>query len=233
MDEKQQPQDAPEAKASPSAPEQAAAKAPAEKATPAPEGAPVASPAEAKPAAKPAPKAAPVKAPAVMQATPWEGEIPEALQARFGERLLRAATYRGQDFLEVKPDDVPELIETLRDEFDYDYLVEETAVDYPKDDQRFEVVYILYSFSRNHRIRVKTRIAASAKMPTVVPLFASANWMEREIFDMFGIEFAGHPDLRRILMPDEWEGHPLRKDYGIIQQDTRWVQENLEIESGQ
>ncbi|MCW5962417.1 MAG: NADH-quinone oxidoreductase subunit C [Bryobacterales bacterium] len=168
-----------------------------------------------------------------MQATPWEGEIPTAIQGEFGDAFLRAATYRGQDFLEVVPSAVPDLLETLREVFDYDYLVEETAVDYPKDDRRFELVYVLYSFHRNHRIRVKARIAEGERMPTVVPLFESANWMEREIFDMFGIEFAGHPDLRRILMPDEWEGFPLRKDYGIIQQDTRWVRENLEIESGQ
>ncbi|MCU0226423.1 MAG: NADH-quinone oxidoreductase subunit C [Bryobacterales bacterium] len=168
-----------------------------------------------------------------MQAEPWDGEIPAAIAASLGAAVLRAATYRGQDFFEVELASVPALLQTLRDAFAYDYLVEQTAVDYPKDEKRFELVYVLYSFQRNHRIRVKARVADGEKAPSVVPLFAAANWMEREVFDMFGIPFAGHPDLRRILMPDEWEGFPLRKDYGIIQQDTRWVQENLGIESGQ
>lgn len=168
-----------------------------------------------------------------MQAVPWEGEIPAALESQFGSDILRSATYRGQDFVEVTATIVPDLLRTLRDDRDYDYLAEETAVDYPNDEKRFELVYVLYSFSRNHRLRIKARLAEGVKMPSVVDLYSGANWMEREIFDMFGIEFSGHPDLRRILMPDEWEGHPLRKDYGIVQQDTRWVQENLEIESGQ
>jgi NADH-quinone oxidoreductase subunit C len=92
---------------------------------------------------------------------------------------------------------------------------------------------VLYSFSRNERIRVKTRIKEGQKPQSVVGVHLTANWLEREVYDMFGIEFQGHPDLRRILMPDEWEGHPLRKDYDILQMDNRWVQENLGIESGQ
>lgn len=168
-----------------------------------------------------------------MQAEPWEGEIPAAAKDAFGDAVLRAASYREQDFFEVTPATAVPLLSLLRDDFDYDYLVEETAVDYPKDEKRFELVYVLYSFARNHRIRIKTRVAENEEMPTAVPVYAAANWMEREIFDMFGIRFAGHPDLRRILMPDDWQGYPLRKDYGIIQQDQRWVQENLGIESGQ
>ena len=70
-------------------------------------------------------------------------------------------------------------------------------------------------------------------MESVISLWSTADWLEREVFDMFGIRFANHPNLKRILLPEEWQGYPLRKDYGILQQDVKWVQENLHIESGQ
>lgn len=227
MDENQKPLSAPEPE-NPVAQPAPPAAAPSTPETEAPAGE-----AAAKPAPKPVAKPAPAKAPAVMQAEPWEGEIPAFVKETFGEGILRAATYREQDFFEVSAGTVVPLLVLLRDAYDYDYLVEETAVDYPKDEKRFELVYIVYSFERNHRIRLKTRVAEEEEMSSAVPVYAAANWMEREIYDMFGVRFAGHPDLRRILMPDEWQGHPLRKDYGITQQDQRWVQENLSIESGQ
>jgi NADH-quinone oxidoreductase subunit C len=96
-----------------------------------------------------------------------------------------------------------------------------TAVDYQKypgreDGPRFEVVYHLYSIARNHRVRLKVRVDEDdAVVPTAVPLWPIANWFEREVWDMFGIRFAGHPDLRRLLLYEEFVGHPLRKDYPI------------------
>jgi NADH-quinone oxidoreductase subunit C len=201
--------------------------APAGSAPPAPAG-------EAKAAPpKPAAHAAPPKPPAVMAATPWDGDLVKEVKEHFGDAVTEASTYLGQSFFVCKPDAAVPLIEYLKLEADFDYLVDITAVDWPKRAERFDLVYILYSFARNERIRVKTYIADGYRPPTAVGVHLTANWLEREVFDMFGIEFGGHPDMRRILLPEEWEGYPLRKDYGIIQQDDRWVQENLGIESGQ
>ena len=128
---------------------------------------------------------------------------------------------------------IPDILRLLRDEEQFDYCVDITAVHYPKREKQFDVVWILYSFPRNERVRVKTQIADGASIPSSVSIWATANWLEREVYDMFGIQFDGHPDLKRILLPDGWKGHPLRKDYGILQQDNEWVQINLGIESGQ
>jgi NADH-quinone oxidoreductase subunit C len=168
-----------------------------------------------------------------MAATPWESELTRELKDRFGDRIVEMSTYLGQDFIVCQPDAAIPLIEFLKLEADFDYLVDVTAVDWPKRAERFDVVYILYSFSRNTRVRVKIYIADGYKPETAVNVHPGANWLEREVFDMFGVEFAGHPDMRRILMPEEWVGYPLRKDVSILQQDDRWVQENLNIESGQ
>ncbi len=191
---------------------------------------------EQTPDAKPKPAApahAAPKAPATMAAVPWDGELPGRLKERFGEQINAAASYLGQNFLVVKPEAVFDLIEYLKLEAGFEYLVDITAVDYPKRELRFDLVYILYSFERNERVRVKTEIPDGYRPRSVVDIHLTANWLEREVFDMFGISFDGHPDLRRILMPDDWTGYPLRKDYSIIQMDNRWVQENLGIESGQ
>jgi NADH-quinone oxidoreductase subunit C len=121
----------------------------------------------------------------------------------------------------------------MRDEDLFDYCVDITAAHYPQREQQFEVIWILYSISRNERVRVKVEIAEGAPIPSAVSIWPAANWLEREVFDMFGIQFEGHPDLKRILLPDGWKGYPLRKDYDILQQDKEWVQINLGIESGQ
>jgi len=114
----------------------------------------------------------------------------------------------------VDPERVTDVMRFLRDELDFDMLMDLTAVDYLDENPRFEMVYHLYSTEQNQRIRIKARVAADApEIDSVTPLFVSANWMEREVFDLYGIGFNGHPDLRRILLYDEFEGHPLRKDY--------------------
>jgi len=186
----------------------------------------------AKPKSAAAPPAAP-KAPASMAATPWEDGLTRRLAEQFPDQITEFSTYLGQGFLIAKPGAAIPIIEFLKLEAGFDYLADLTAVDYPNRPERFDLVYILYSFARNERIRIKTRIAGGEKIESVVGVHLTANWLEREVYDMFGIEFANHPGLKRILMPDDWQGHPLRKDYGILQMDNRWVKENLGIESGQ
>ncbi len=195
------------------------------------ESKPAAPPKPAPPAAKPAAPAP--KAPAVMAVKPWESDLAAGLKQQFGDAITEFSTYLGQNFLIAKPEAVAPILEYLKLDADFDYLVDVTAVDYPKRPERFDLVYVLYSFERNERIRIKTRIPDGYKPQSVVNVHLTANWLEREVFDMFGIEFAGHPDLKRILLPDEWEGHPLRKDKAITDMDTRWVKENLSIESAQ
>jgi NADH-quinone oxidoreductase subunit C len=197
---------------------------------PLPEGGGAGRPAKPSP---PKPAAAPPKPPATMAATSWESDLARELKERFGGQIGETSTYLGQNFIVAKPEAVVPILEYLKLEADFDYLVDITAVDWPKRPERFDLVYVVYSFPRNERVRIKTYIPDGYKPETAVGVHLTANWLEREVFDMFGIEFAGHPDLRRILMPEEWQGYPLRKDYSILQQDQRWVRENLGIESGQ
>lgn len=189
-------------------------------------------------AAKPAPgdkphAAAKAKKPAEMETTPWESELTHQLKEHFGDQITECSTYLGQSFLVAKPEAVIPILEHLKLEADFDYLVDVTAVDYPKREERFDLVYIVYSFARNERIRVKTRIPEGYKPETAVGVHLTADWLEREVYDMFGIEFAHHPNMKRILLPEDWEGFPLRKEKSIIDMDNQWVKENLGIESGQ
>ncbi|MFB3095461.1 MAG: NADH-quinone oxidoreductase subunit C, partial [Candidatus Acidiferrales bacterium] len=161
------------------------------------------------------------------------GPLVDALKERFGEQVKEFSSYRGQNFLAAGLAAVIPIIDYLKLEQDYDYLVDITAVDYPQREKRFELIWILYSFARNERVRIKAHLAEGESAQTVVNVHLTANWLEREVFDMFGIAFEGHPNMKRILLPDEWQGHPLRKDYSILQQDQDWVRENLNIESAQ
>ncbi len=125
---------------------------------------------------------------------------------------------RGDVSVVVAPGDVVAAMEYLRSEGDlrFDFLSDITATDWPDLDPRFWVVYHLLSMERRHRVRVKVGLAGSApRMASITPLFPGANWAEREVYDFFGIVFEGHPDLRRIQMPEDWVGYPLRKDEGM------------------
>ena len=212
----------PEGEKKPAA-EKPAAAAPAAPAKPA---APAAKPVA--PAAKPA---APAK-PAGPVPLPWTSPLVEKYKSQYGSGL-DAQTYLGQNYFNVDRSLIPDILRLLRDEEQFDYCVDITAAHYPKREKQFDVVWILYSFPRNQRVRVKTQIADGATLPSSVSIWPTANWLEREVYDMFGIQFEGHPDLKRILLPDGWKGFPLRKDYDILRQDKEWVQINLGIESGQ
>jgi NADH-quinone oxidoreductase subunit C len=186
---------------------------------------------EPKPAAGHAP-AAPAK-PAGPAPIPWDSPMVATLKGQYGSGIREANSYLGQNYMVVEPSIISDLLQILRDREQFDYCVDITAVHYPEREKQFDVVWILYSFSKNERIRVKIMIADGDSVPSAVSVWATANWLEREVYDMFGIRFDGHPDLKRILLPDGWKGYPLRKDYGIIQQDQEWVKANLGIESGQ
>ena len=177
--------------------------------------------------------AAPAK-PAGPVPVPWETELTSQLKQRYGSGICEASTYLGQNYVVVDPAILSEILLLMCQDEGFDYCVDITAVHYPKREKaEFDVIYVLYSFAQNTRVRVKTQIADGATLPTAVPIWETANWLEREVFDMFGIRFTGHPDMKRILLPEEWKGHPLRKDYDILKQDTEWVKINLGIESGQ
>ncbi len=203
-------------------------------AAPKPEGAQAApaAPKPAVPASAPKPPAPPPK-PAGPTPQPWDNELTARLKRTYGSGIREASTYVGQPYLVVDKSLVHDILVIMCKDEQFDYCVDLTAVHYPKRDEQFELVYILYSFPNNIRVRVKTTIKEDEEIPTVTDIWPTTDWLEREVFDMFGIKFAGHPNLTRILLPEGWKGYPLRKDYSILLQDKEWVQINIGIESGQ
>jgi NADH-quinone oxidoreductase subunit C len=186
------------------------------------------------PSAAGAPPSSPAKpaAPAPLQ-VPLDNDLSRRYRERFGAAILDALADRKQSILVVDAVQLLEVARYSRDEEKFDLLEDYTAVDWPRRERRFDLVAQLYSFAHNTHLRLKIPLGAEQQPATLVPIWPAANWLEREIFDLFGIAFLGHPNLKRILLPDEWQGHPLRKDYDILQQDAAWVGENLGIESGQ
>jgi NADH-quinone oxidoreductase subunit C len=151
-------------------------------------------------------------------------KVLERLSAQFGSRILSQSSFRGDEEAVVAPADWREVATFLRDdpECAMDHFIDLTAVDYPEreaDDSqplpRLDVVVFARSLAKKHRIRLKTRVRDGEELDTLIGVWKGADWTEREAYDMFGVRFRGHPDLRRILMYEEFVGYPLRKDYPI------------------
>lgn len=148
------------------------------------------------------------------------GEATARIRAEFGDGSVRAGNAVGCESVIAERDSILPFMKFLRDdpELSFDYLVDVTAVDRLKLDEaiRFAVVYQLYSYRHNRRFSVSVPVPeADPRIASVVSVWPGANWLEREVYDMYGIEFEGHPDLRRILMPDDFGSYPLRKDYPL------------------
>ncbi len=155
---------------------------------------------------------------------PEPTDILELLRRRFPERVEDTHSFRGDDTVIVARDGAKEVLRFLRDDqsLQFNLLMDLTCVDFPDRERRFEVVYHLYSIPKNHRLRVKILLKEEdAWVDTVSDLWAVGNWLEREAWDMFGVDFKGHPDMRRILLYEEFKGHPLRKDYPATLEQPR------------
>ena len=187
------------------------------------------------PAAKPPAATAPPRPPAPPKEGPvaLDNDLVKRYKEKFGPAILEAWVDRKQAILVVARELLAEICTYSRDDEKFDWLSDLTDADWPKREKRFDIVLNMYSFEKNERLRLKAFATADERVPSVQGIWATANWMEREVYDMFGVVFEGHPDLKRILLPEEWQGYPLRKDYDILTQDTAWVRENLGIESGQ
>jgi NADH-quinone oxidoreductase subunit C len=155
--------------------------------------------------------------------------IVSALAERFGAAIQE---FRGAVVLNLSAEQIVPACQTLRDEFGFDFLEEETAVDYwPAQDPRFHIAYQIYSIGKHLRIGIRVPISAlSPILPSLEGVYPNANWFEREIWDMFGVRFEGHSDLRRILMPYDWQGHPLRKDYPLGYEEVQFTFNAQEID---
>jgi NADH-quinone oxidoreductase subunit C len=175
--------------------------------------------AAAKPAAEHPPKASAPTGP-VEQAPPADLAVPGFivnLQAAMPGAVTHISYWVGDWTVIVTDDKILEVMRYLVAAPDaaFDLCSDVTAVDWPPRAERFDVVYCLFSTRHRQRVRVKARLADNKPIASVTSIWPAANWLEREVFDMFGIQFAGHPDLRRILMPDDWQGFPQRKDYPL------------------
>ena len=147
-------------------------------------------------------------------------KIIEKLKARFGDEILDVAEFRGDYRITVSNDIHYELMEILFREFNFNFLTDVLGVDYPERDERVDVIYNLYSLKTHKRLFVKLHAGSNIVPRSVTDIWPTADWHEREVFDMFGVQFSNHPDLRRILMRDDFPGNPLRKDFTLTSDEV-------------
>jgi len=154
-----------------------------------------------------------------------QNPVESAVRAKFGDAVVERDGFRGDLTLVVKRDQLIEILTFLRDDpqLKFDLLVDVTAVDWPEREPRFDVLYWACSTSMALWARIVTRVKDGEACPSAVGVWPGANWMEREVYDLMGVPFEGHPDLRRILCPDDWEGHPLRKEYPVGREEVAFT----------
>lgn len=154
----------------------------------------------------------------------------DALAAALGSKVVASKEEHGEIVLTIARDEIENALRILRDEHQYQQLMEIAGVDYPSRPERFEVVYMLLSVTKNHRIMAKVTAAEHTPVPTVTTLWPNAGWLEREVFDMYGVIFAGNNDLRRILTDYGFEGHPFRKDFPLTgYHELRYSEEDKRV----
>jgi len=149
----------------------------------------------------------------------------EMLKARFGEVIRDVVEFRGETTIHVTPEAIADVCAFLRDDPDaeYDFLSCVTPVDVWPDEPRFQLNYHLYSMARNVRLRLKVSVRDGQPVPSVTGVWPAANWFEREAYDLFGVSFSGHPDLRRLLLPDDYLGHPMRRDAPLVVEEVQFT----------
>jgi NADH-quinone oxidoreductase subunit C len=218
-DDSPKPPDTP-APPPPAAADQPAGSAPVAKPAAPPAAAKPAAPPAAKPAAAHAPTAAPPSGP-TDPPPPADAVVPAfiaTLQSAVSGSVAQISLYLGDWTVIVPVAHILEAARHLRDAPDaaFDFCSDVTATDWPpRAEGRFDVVYCLYSTFNRRRVRLKVKVGETQPLPSVTGIWPAANWLEREVWDMFGVNFTGHPDRRRILMPDDWQGFPQRKDYPL------------------
>ena len=160
--------------------------------------------------------------------------LEEKLKKGYSDNIIEIYSFRGDLNVVIKPPDLIEICRFLKTdaELKFNFLSCITAADYlGKREKRFEVVYVLFSIPNHHRAIIKIRIDEGEEVPSLTALWDTANFQEREVYDMFGIKFSGHPDLTRILMDDDWIGHPQRKDFPLTYELPQFSRSRDEIDT--